>query len=126
MAYEADKLADRATADRCAQQGFRLTPMIVETLGGWGPAAQGVFKTLARITAERTGISDSVATRQLYEAFGIKLQRANARAIMARVGAASAASRDNTTLAATMRSEAALVLSAAAAPSGWTLVRLAL
>jgi hypothetical protein len=118
MAYEADKLADRATADRCAQQGFRLTPMIVETLGGWGPAAQGVFKTLARITAERTGISDSVATRQLYEAFGIKLQRANARAIMARVGAASAASRDNTTLAATMRSEAALVLSAAAAPSG--------
>ncbi|CAE8656489.1 unnamed protein product, partial [Polarella glacialis] len=71
MAYEADQLADRATADRCAQQSFRLTPMIVETLGDWGPAAQGVFKTLAGITAERTGISDSVATRQLYEAFGV-------------------------------------------------------
>ena len=36
MTYEAHKSADRDTANLCQAQGFRL---VVETLGGWGPAA---------------------------------------------------------------------------------------
>ena len=83
-----------------------------------GPAAQGIFRTLARATAETSGIEDSVAVGQLYESMGIRLQRANARAILSRVSAASAVCRDNTALAATSRSEAALVLSAAVHTSG--------
>ena len=63
-------------------------------------------------------MEDSIAVSQLYEAMAIKLQRANARAILSRISAASAAGRDNTALAATSRSEAALVLSAAAVTGG--------
>ena len=118
MDYEAKKMEDRQTAQRCADSGFKLVPVVAETLGGWGPAAQGIFRTLARATAETSGIEDSVAVGQLYESMGIRLQRANARAILSRISAASAACRDNTALAATSRSEAALVLSAAASASG--------
>ena len=71
-----------------------------------------VFLTL--FLTERTGMDESLATAQLYEGLGIRLQRANARAILSRLAAASAAGHDNSALAATSRSEAALVLSSAA------------
>ena len=86
--------------------------MVAETLGGWGPAAQNFFRNLARATAERQGIDASQASNQLYESMGIRLQRANARAILSRTSALLT-SCDNTAIATT-RSEAALVLSAAA------------
>ena len=60
-------------------------------------------------------MEESTAVCQLYEAMAIRLQRANARAILTRLSAAMNASQSNTALAATSRSEAALVLSAAAA-----------
>ena len=116
--YEAHKLADRQTAQRCTEMGFKLVPMVVETLGGWGPAAQDFFRAIAKASAETSGVEESAAISQLYEAIAIKLQRANARAILSRVSAASAASRNNTALAATSRSEAALRLSVATATSG--------
>ena len=65
MDYKAHKLADRQTAQRCAEAGFKLTPMVAETLGGWGPAAQKVFRAIAKATAEATGLDDSAATSQL-------------------------------------------------------------
>ncbi len=115
MDYEAAKLADRDTSQRCTAEGFKLIPMVAETLGGWGPAAQGVFKQLAKATAESTGIEESVATSQLYETMGIRLQRANARAVLSRQAAITASRCFNAALADTSRSEAALVLSAASA-----------
>ena len=90
MDYEAHKLADRHTAQRCADLGFQLTPMVAETLGGWGPMAQEVFRAIAKTTAESKGIDVSMATCQLYEALGVRLQRANARAILSRIAAAAA------------------------------------
>lgn len=113
MAYEAEKLANRHTAARCAAHGIRLVPMVVETLGGWGPGAQLIFKAIARATAQKSGVPDSVATAQLYQALGVRLQRANARAILSRT-AAAAAGCANTTFATTSRSKAALVLTTAA------------
>ena len=110
MNYEAQKLADRQTAQRCTEMGFKLTPMVAESLGGWGPAAQGLFREVAKATAQTSGLEESVAVSQLYEAMGIRLQRANARAILTRLAAALNTSRSNTALAATSRSEAALVL----------------
>ena len=106
MGYEAHKLADRETAQRCNVAGYRLVPMVAETLGGWGPEAQAFFRVLSKATAEHKGLSPSLAADQLYQGLGIRLQRANARAIMARVAAAPL---DPTALAATSRSEAALV-----------------
>ena len=87
--------------------------MVAETLGGWGPTDQDVFRVVARATAEASGPDVSTAVSQLYQGLGIRLQWANARAILARVSAAATANRNNTALAATSRSEAALVLSAA-------------
>ena len=112
MDYESHKLGDRQTAQRCADQGFKLIPLVAESLGGWGPEAQGFFRQLAKATAGKTGVDASVATCQLYETLGIKVQRANARAILSRV-AAWTDNCSSTTLAATSRSEAALVLTAA-------------
>ena len=113
MDYEAHKFDDRQTAQRCLDQGFKLVPLVAETLGGWGPEAQGFFRQLAKATADKTGVDASVATCQLYEALGIQLQRANARAMLASTTAQWTEHRNSTTLAATSRSEAALVLSAA-------------
>ena len=118
MDYEAQKMADRQTAQRCSELGFKFVPMVAETLGGLGPTAQEFFRTVAKATAEASGVEHSVATSQLYEAMAIKLQRANARAVLTRASAASAACRDKTALAATSRSDAALVLSAAAVAGG--------
>ena len=111
MSYEAHKFEDRQTADLCAAEGLKLMPMVAETLGGWGPSAQEVFRTIARATAERQGLDPSIATSQLYQSLGIKLQKANARAILARTSTTTTAP-DNTAIASTSRSEAALVLSA--------------
>ena len=83
-----------------------------------GPPAQDVFRVIARASAEAFGQDESVAVAQLYQGLAIRLQRANARAILTRISASAAASRDNTALAATSRSEAALVLSAALETSG--------
>ena len=80
--------------------------MVAETLGGWGPEAQGFFRVLSKAMAERKGIESCLASDQLYQALDNPLQRANARAILARV---SATPLDPTALAATSRSEAALV-----------------
>ena len=114
MDYEAHKYAGRDTAQRCSSAGFKLVPLVAETLGGWGPAAQGFFRHLAKATANRTGTDVSVATCQLYEHLGITLQRANARAVLSRTSTFWSADHDSTTLATTSRSEAALVLAAAA------------
>ena len=118
MDYEAHKIEDRATAQRCSDLGFTLVPMVAETLGGWGPAAQGVFKTIAKSSAEVLGLDESTAVAQLYQGLGIRLQRSNVRAILSRMSAASAANHSNTALTTTSGSEAALVLSAGAHTSG--------
>ena len=117
MSYEAHKFEDRQTADLCAAEGLKLMPMVAETLGGWGPSAQEVFRTIARTTAERQGLDPSIATSQLYQSLGIKLQKANARTILARTSTTTTAP-DNTAIASTSRSEAALVLSAGFENSG--------
>ena len=62
MEYEAHKLEDRSTAQRCLDQGFQLVPMVVETLGGWGPLAQDVFRVMAKASAEVSGMDVSVTT----------------------------------------------------------------
>lgn len=83
--YEEHKLTDRDTARSCAEQGIRLIPMIAESFGGWGEAAQKAFSVIAGAKAARTGLDISITTSQLYEGLSIKIMRANARALLARV-----------------------------------------
>ena len=56
MDYEAHKLADRQTAESFSELGFALIPMVAETLGGWGPGAQEVFRVIARDSAKALGL----------------------------------------------------------------------
>ena len=58
--------------------------MVAETLGGWGPTAQTVFKRIARMTAASRGTADSTEIAHLYQSLAIKLQRHNARAMLSR------------------------------------------
>ena len=45
-AYEAQKLSDRDSAQRCEAQGIALVPMVAESLAGWGTQAQKAMSSL--------------------------------------------------------------------------------
>ena len=82
MSYEAHKFEDRQTANLCAAEGLKLMPMVAETLGGWGPSVQEVFRTIARATAERQSLDPSIATSQLYRSLGIKTTKIRRRTLI--------------------------------------------
>ena len=109
MEYEQKKLDDRDTAAKCEAWGVHLVPMVAESFGGWGPAAQKAFKSICSASAGRTGESLSIATSQFYEGLGIKLARASARSLLARVTLASA----EVDSGASSRARCALVATAA-------------
>jgi len=83
--YEHHKLDDRDTAAKCQAWGVRLVPMVAESFGGWGAMAQKAFKVICAASANHTGDDNSLATSQFYEGLGIKLARASARSLLARV-----------------------------------------
>ena len=106
--YEQHKLDDRDTAAKCQAWGVRLVPMVAESFGGWGSMAQKAFKVICAASANHTGDDNSLATSQFYEGLGIKLARASARSLLARVAlvttadsGSSAASRALSALTAT-------------------------
>ena len=82
--YEAHKLLDRDTADRCQRFGFQLVPVVAESLGGWGPSAHRVFHWLIHSLAGRSGNPTRVEAAHLFEGFAVRLQRFNARAVLRR------------------------------------------
>jgi len=85
-AYEAHKRAHLGTAAQCHQQGLSFVPMVVEAHGGgWGPAAKGVWRFLARAKAAQTGQDESATAQELAQRIGITLHRESARAILRRV-----------------------------------------
>ena len=86
-------------------------PIVVEALGGWGPAAQVFFKKLARALALRNGRTESVESAMLYQSVAVKLQRFNARSIIA---GCTALDVDATAPATFSSFEAALVASTSA------------
>ena len=94
---------------RCEAWGVRLVPMVAESFGGWGPAAQKAFKVICAASASRTGDDNSLATSQFYEGLGIKLARAAARSLLARVALATA----DVGTSASSRALSALVATAA-------------
>ena len=83
--YEQRKRDDRETARKCEALGISLVPMVAESFGGWGGEAQKAFKIIAQASASRTGHSASIVTAQLYEGLSIKIMRAGARALLARI-----------------------------------------
>jgi hypothetical protein len=108
--YEQHKCDDRDTAAKCREWGVRLVPMVAESFGGWGMAAQKAFKVICAAKAERSGDNTSQATSQFYEGLGIKLARASARSLLARVALVIP---DDVGVGATSRARSALAATAA-------------
>ena len=73
-------------------------------------ATQKAFKVICAAKAERTGDNNSLATSQFYEGLGIKLARASARSLLARVALATP---DNVGNGAVSRALSALAATAA-------------
>ena len=108
MAYEAHKLLDRDTAEKCQRFGVQLVPVVVEVLGGWGPAAQRAFARLTHSIASRSGLDRSTESAYLYQGLAVRLQRFNAKAMLRR----RCSSYVDATALATSETQAALVAEA--------------
>ena len=83
-AYEQFKRLYLDTARDCMRQGIAFIPLIAETSGGWGPAAQCVFKALARSVSIVSGREPSQELLEHRQALSILISVANARAIFRR------------------------------------------
>ena len=69
---------------RCAAQGVDFLPLAVCSFGGWLPEGVEFVNTLAQRVAMRSGLSQSVASVQLWQRLSVTLWRSNARAILHR------------------------------------------
>ena len=61
-----------------------FVPLAVESFGGWGTASIPIFKTLARMVANRSDQPVSSVSCWLYQRLAIALQKNNACAMIAR------------------------------------------
>ena len=61
-----------------------FVPLAVESFGGWGTASIPIFRTLARMVANRSDQPVSSVSCWLYQRLAIALQKNNARAMIAR------------------------------------------
>ena len=61
-----------------------FVPLAVESFGGWGTASIPIFKTLARMVANRSDQPVSSISCWLYQRLAIALQKNNACAMIAR------------------------------------------
>ena len=59
--------------------------MVVESFGGWGGTALKVLKTMVQCNVALTGTSASIVASRLYSGLSIKIMRANARSLLARI-----------------------------------------
>ena len=81
-------------AARCAAQGVDFLPLAVCSFGGWLPEGVEFVNTLAQRVALRSGLSQSVASVQLWQRLSVTLWRANAQAILHREPPANLGSWD--------------------------------
>ena len=98
-----DRVADAARADRkvaihyedfkrryldteltCNQQGIDFVPMIFEATGGMGPVAEQHLRSIAKLTAQRSGQDTDKCFHQFLETLSVCIRRAGARAVLRR------------------------------------------
>ena len=83
--YETRKRTYLDTEKLCQDQGIQFIPLICEANGGgWGPAAQVVWRELAKHKSSITGESQSITATQLLQSLSLILHKENARAILRR------------------------------------------
>ena len=68
-----------------------MVPMVAESLGGWGPEAQKIFKVIGRSLSGTSGATHGAVVAQLYEYLGVLVMRAAARSALVRQADAASA-----------------------------------
>jgi hypothetical protein len=66
----------------CAQAGIRFLPLVVETFGGFGPAAAGFLRALSSRVADRSGHARAQCCAALFQELSFCLQRSNAHMLV--------------------------------------------
>ena len=89
MEYETLKRTHLGTASACQAQGVEFIPMVVESTGAWGPAAQVVLQQMAKAASLRSGRRASDELRLFLQVAAVTLRVANARAQLRRRAAVS-------------------------------------
>ena len=62
----------------CRENGVKLIPLVVETLGGWDSEAVSHLREFARRSCSCSGRPPSSVIRHFFQRLAIQLQRANA------------------------------------------------
>jgi hypothetical protein len=80
--YESFKKSYKQTAECCAEQGLRFTPMIIEGHGGgWRPTFRLIVDWIARNAAASHQENPAATSLRIAQRISCSLQRENARAI---------------------------------------------
>ena len=67
----------REAGDQYRQQGIVITPLVVETLGGWHKVTEVDLRKLGAALARQTGQEDSMATSRLFQNLSVLLGKGN-------------------------------------------------
>ena len=76
---------DHKFYEKCASEGIDFIPLAVESLGGWGESALGVFKQIAQRKSYYAFSSFSFEFNQILQQLSVCLQRENAAMILSRL-----------------------------------------
>ena len=84
--YESFKMTYKDTANKCEEQGFKFTPMILDAhSGGWSHTARKVLSRVAQGVASCWGESRDAASLKIAQRISISLHRENVRAVLKRL-----------------------------------------
>jgi hypothetical protein len=90
--YEDYKTNYKDTGQKCEEQGFNFTPMVLEaSSGAWSPSARRVLDSIARGQSASWNSAHNVTSLRIAQRMSVALHRENARAIMKRMVAPPAA-----------------------------------
>jgi len=85
LQYEGYKCAYLNTQQQCLEEGFALTPVVFEAVGGGlGPQGAAVIAELAKTNASASGESADCCAVSILQSLQITLHRENARALLRR------------------------------------------
>jgi hypothetical protein len=86
QAYEQEKRDQNQTAAHCTAQGMHFVPMVAEPSGGWGPSGLAALRRIARATEASSARAPGTAMREFLQQLSITIRRADARAVLRRMG----------------------------------------
>ena len=75
---------NRKHGANCHASGIVFEPLVVETFGGWDPAAVKTLKIMATHCAPRKSIAPALEIKQFFQRLSVALQRGNASLLLCR------------------------------------------